>query len=260
MSENKPIYVSLTSIFQKQDVLLETLRSMLVQTVMPTKIFLFLSKNPYLLDSGFPNKQITNTYLKHFLEKHSYIINVIWVGNKGPYRKLIPILRKKWTEDCIIITIDDDTVYDNRLIENLVNDYKKHNCVINYRGFTPKIDKIDKLKYVKTSFFKNKCLYNFPTGKGGVLYTPAFFHKTHNLIFNKDIYLNKCKTADDVWFMLVRVANNVECYLDNNKPFMKKDNNCNALSLFGNYNNKNNKNTQQIQETIQRLKEMQYFL
>ena len=255
---NKPVYISLTSIFQRQHLVLRTLESIVKQTTLPSKIFLFLSKKPHLLDAGFKDKLLTNNNLKIFLHKYSHLINVVWVKNIGPYRKLIPLLKKKWDEDCIIITIDDDTEYDNKLIENLVNDYKEHNCVINYRGFSPKISKIEELEYKKDKYLMNKHLFNFPTGKGGILYTPSFFHKTKELIFNKDIYLKKCETADDVWFMLVRVANNVSCFLDN-KPFMKKDNNCNSLSLFSNYNNNNNKNTEIIKKTLKALKEKGYF-
>ena len=255
---NKPVYVSVTSIFQKQHLLLETLKSIIKQTVLPSKIYLFLSKKPYLLDEGFKKKIITNVLLKNFINKYSSIINLVWVKNEGPFRKLLPLLKNKWKEDCIIITVDDDTVYDNKLVENLINDYKKHNCVINYRGFTPKINKIDEFEYNKERTIIHKNLFNFPTGKGGVLYTPSFFHNTRDLIFNKEIYLNKCKTGDDIWFMLLRVANNVECYIDN-KKYMKKDNNCSSLSLFTNYNNKNNKNTEQIKDTIHYLKSLGYF-
>ena len=57
--------------------------------------------------------------------------------NTGPYRKLLPLLKDKWDEDCIIITLDDDVIYYTKLIKNLVNDYNKHKCSIGYRGFTP---------------------------------------------------------------------------------------------------------------------------
>ena len=70
------------------------------------------------------------------------IFQIRWVENEGPYRKLIPLLKEKWDEDCVIITIDDDTFYDNKLIENYLNDYEKYNCCISYRGFTFKMEDI----------------------------------------------------------------------------------------------------------------------
>ena len=97
---NKPVYVSVTSIFQKQHLLLETLKSIIKQTVLPSKIYLFLSKKPYLLDEGFKKKIITNVLLKNFINKYSSIINLVWVKNEGPFRKLLPLLKNKWKEDC----------------------------------------------------------------------------------------------------------------------------------------------------------------
>ena len=234
------IYVSLTSIFQKQDTLLLTLKSIYEQTLKPNKIFIYLSDEPFLLDVGFINKNITNKDLENYLNENSYIFELNWVKNTGPYRKLLPLLKKKWDEDCIIITVDDDVIYDNNLIYNLFEDYKKYNCVINYRGFTPKIISLDKFNYFSR---KNppieKHLYNFPTGIAGVLYHPKFFHKTDDLIFNDEIYLKNLPTADDIWFYLVRICNNIDCFIKDYN-FMIKNITNKDISLYKNYNNNNN--------------------
>ena len=42
---------------------------------------------------------------------------------------------------------DYDTIYDKNLLTNLVTDYEKYKCVINYRGFTPKINKFEDFDY-----------------------------------------------------------------------------------------------------------------
>ena len=81
------------------------------QTRLPDKICLYLSEEPYLLDDGFKDKKITNSELLKYINDNS-IIDIKWVKNIGPYRKLLPLLKDKWDEDCIIITIDDDTIYD----------------------------------------------------------------------------------------------------------------------------------------------------
>ena len=170
--------------------------------------------------------------------------------NEGPYRKLIPLLKEKWEEDCIIITIDDDTIYDKRLIENMVNDYNKYNCVINYRGFTPKMDNFCEFDYETRDKLCHLHLFNFCTGKGGILYKPEFFHKTKELIFNKGIYLNKCKTNDDIWFYILRVMNNIKAYVDK-KKYMTGD--LQTKGLYLNYNMKNNNNTRLFKETMEEL-------
>ena len=110
----------------------KTLQSIITQTIRPDKIFLNLSEEPYLLDDGFKDKKITDSNLLNLIYENP-IIDIKWVKNTGPYRKLLPVLKDKWDEDCIIITIDDDTIYHDNLIENLVNDYNKYKCVVGLR-------------------------------------------------------------------------------------------------------------------------------
>ena len=228
--------------------MVQTLDSLLKQTLKPDKILLYLSSEAYLADIGFKDCNITDPGLLGILDKG---IDVIFTENIGPYRKLLPTLKDKWEEDCVIITVDDDTVYHPRLIENLVNDYHTYDCVINYRGFTPDIDKIEELNYDRRGNIVNRHLFNFPTGKGGILYHPKFFYGTDNLIFDKSLFTICCPTADDVWFMLIRVLNKVECYIDN-KPYMIKDNTQYDTGLCMTFNN--NKNNHHIANTLCILK------
>jgi hypothetical protein len=244
-----PVYVSLTSIFSKQSLLVKTLKSIIIQTRLPNKIFLYLSENSYLLDEGFRNKMITCCELSNFLKIYKNLIEICWVDNNGPYRKLLPLLKEKWNEDCIIITIDDDTVYNKNLIKKMVNDYIEHKCVVNYRGFSPLLDSsnnLDSFDYNKkririSGIPKNgyKDLYNFPTGVAGILYKPSFFHKTDDLIFNKEIYLKTCNKCDDVWFYLIRIKNNVECFLRFDSFSTENLSNSGLFLTFNKYDNNN---------------------
>lgn len=250
-----PVYISLTSIFKNQEILLQTLQSIVKQSKIPDKIFLYLSEDPYILDDGFKDKKITNSNLLKLINDNS-MINISWVKNTGPYRKLLPILKDKWEEDCIIITIDDDTIYENDLIKNLVNDYYEHKCVVGYRGFTPKFDKLEHFDYEKRDKLQNLSLYNFLTGKGGVLYKPEFFHKTKDLIFNDKIYSDTCDKQDDIWFYIVRILNDIKCYTTL-KEWHTKD--ISAIGLYSVFNSKNNNNTLSFTKTIQKLKELHYM-
>lgn len=249
-----PIYISLTSIFKNQDILLQTLQSIMKQTRLPDKIFLYLSEQSYILDTGFKDKKITNLNLLKFINDNP-IINIKWIKNTGSYRKLLPLLKDKWNDDCIIITIDDDTVYDTNLIHNLVNDYNNHKCIIGYRGFTPFFDKIENFDYSKHDKLQNLSSYNFLTGKGGILYKPQFFYKTKDLIFDDKIYLATCSTCDDIWFYIIRLLNNVKCYI-NTKKYCIKDLPNNGL--FANFNRKDNTNTKSFKNTFKKLKELGY--
>ena len=254
-----PVYVSLTSIFQNQDILVSTLVSILKQTVKPNKIFLYLSEEKYLLDNGFSGKRITDASLVNLLESNS-LIEIKWVKNIGPYRKLLPLLKEKWNEDCIIITIDDDTYYTTDLIEKTLKVHKSNdNCIIGSRGFTPRLhnDDLKSFEYeVRQKENQSLSLYNFLTGKGGILYKPSFFHKTGDLIFNEKIFLKTNPTNDDLWFYAVRILNDVSCFL---LPCSTWSKDFSRSGLFVQFNNKNNFNTINFRKLYHVLKSLSYF-
>ena len=102
---------------------------------------------------------------------------------------------------------------------------------------------------------QNLSLYNFSTGKGGILYKPEFFHKTGNLIFNHEIYSNVCPKQDDIWFYLIRILNNILCYTER-KNWQERD--ISSSGLWYTYNSKNNLNTRAFKNTIEKLKELGY--
>ena len=52
------------------------------------------------------------------------LINVKWVPNTGPYRKLIPMLRESRPTD-IIITADDDIFYGENWLPGLLKAYEQ---------------------------------------------------------------------------------------------------------------------------------------
>ena len=250
-STNIPIYVSLTSIFKNQDILLQTLTSIINQSKLPDKMYIYLSEQPSFFDNGFKDKKITNSNLLKLINDHP-IINILWGKDIGPYGKLLPILKQKWNEDCFIITIDDDTIYHKNLIENLVNDYNKQKCVISYRTFTQKFKTYDTFIYKNRHAHKQYIsLYNFATGKGGILYKPEFFHKTNDLIFNDKVFLKTCDKQDDIWFYIVRLLNNVEGYLGNEKWQIKDLTN---NGLHANFNT----NASSLKKTLKKIKELEY--
>jgi hypothetical protein len=254
LSDEIPVYISLTSIYNTQGYLFNTLQTVLTQSRKPDKIFLYLSEEPYILDDGFKNKEITHTGLVELLHNNS-LIDVRWVKNIGSFRKLLPLLKEKWEEDCFIITIDDDTLYHEDLIFNLLNDYNKYKCVIGYRGFTPHVKNIQHFDYSMRGPVKRLNLHNFLMGKGGILYKPQFFHNTGNLIFNDELYLKICNKQDDVWFYTVRILNKVECFVGT-KTWETKP--CSSNGLFDHFNIYGNMNTTVFRKLFRRLSDMGY--
>jgi len=255
------IYISLTSIYQKQDLLLSTLKSITEQTLLPTKCFIYLSSEPYLIDSGFENKSL-NQNLVDFISKNN-LFQICWCENIGPYRKLLPLLKDKWDEDCLILTMDDDIYYHKKIIEQLVSDYRKYKCCIAYRGFTPKnVDNVNlkTLTYEKGPIPCRKHLYNFANGGVGTVHHPSFYHKTGDLIFNLEYIKKLCRTSDDIWYYICRIVNNVETVLNLEYQNYLQFNmyNHDKTALCQNYNFLNNTNEKNLRKVCNKFIELNY--
>jgi len=124
-----------------------------------------------------------------------------------------------------------------------------------YGRFTQSFDNLENFDYLKRVKLQHLSLYNFFTGKGGILYKPQFFHKTHDLIFNDKIYLDTCPTGDDIWFYIVRLLNNVKGYLVN-KKWLVKD--LTRRGLYSKFNKHNSTNISSFKNTFEKLKELEY--
>jgi len=104
LTSNVPVYVSMTSIGKRSGGCIKMIISLLKGTVVPTHIYLFLSSDHYLIDSGLKPEDLSPD-LKLLAKTNSDKFSIVFTGNIGPHRKLLPLLAEKWTEDCIIITV-----------------------------------------------------------------------------------------------------------------------------------------------------------
>jgi len=165
------------------------IESLLQQTVKPNKIILWLANDEFD-DENIPEK--LRRLKKRGLEIEYY-------KDIRQYKKIIPVL-EKYPED-IIITVDDDVIYQDDLVENLMNSYKKDPQSIHFcRGHRMKLDETGKL--LKYKDWQHRIAYegtdilNFPTGVGGVLYPP---HSLHTDVTRADLFMNLAPTSDDIW-------------------------------------------------------------
>jgi predicted O-methyltransferase YrrM len=224
------VYVSMTTIFQRQRQCAQALLSLTQQTLQPKQIYVFVSEKPYLLDKGIRRYCLDPT-LSEVVMKYPQIV-VEWVENEGPYRKLLPFLKKFWQkENCVVITCDDDVVYKKNFIETAICLWKEKACCIGFEG--SRIH--SSLQY--NSFISAKGtqdLWNLATGVGGVLYEPKWF--TNKAIFDwKDYPYN-----DDLWFTPWRISANIPCYIhletSIDRSFSQKE----KQSLWTAYNSEKN--------------------
>lgn len=229
------INVSLTSIYDNRDRLKHTIDSLLNQTMKVDAIYVYLSEKPYLLDKGFKNVPL---WLAELIDSNK--VNVRFVENTGPYRKLLPLLEEKWNSDEIIITVDDDTVYSPKLVETMVNTYEETGACVGCRVFY--VTNITEFILIHS---KAADVHNFHTGKGAVLYHPSMFkNKTHPKfptgILSKG-YLMLCSTNDDIWFNIWRMYNDVPC-VSLHIDYMTRDMTNKNFALYHVYNEKENRN------------------
>jgi hypothetical protein len=207
----QPVYVSLTTMASRMHKVNRTIINLINARIIPTKIYLFISKEPYLLDTGV--QQIPDALL--CLVAQGYL-QIIFTENLGPHRKLLPALRRHWGQDVFIATVDDDMHRDQGYI--ILYQLMKH-YVLGGSGDrivalrTRRIGFCRELPYKITRYYSwpVQLTYNrqemliMPTGTGGILYKPSYFHK---VIFHKALRY-ATGTADDLMFRLATLANSI---------------------------------------------------
>lgn len=164
------------------------------------------------------------------------------------YTKLIPAL--KHYPDAIIITVDDDMIYDFDLIERLVKSYVSSPCNIHacrVHSMTFDINS-NLLPYSKWDWCKSTThKRHFLTGVGGVLYPPGSLNPE---IFNECVFSKICPTADDVWFTAMAKLNGTQILKVDTRSINGEDYTCNQnvqdMGLINTNLGQNGKNDEQI--------------
>jgi hypothetical protein len=130
-----PVYISLATISSRISIVHKTILSILNGTVVPTHVYLFISREPFLIDQGIPLDAIPEELS---MLCSSYPVSIIYTKNIGPHRKLLPLLKreKRNKNDVVIVSGDDDRQYPQQFLLNLVTYYLASNkaAVISYRA------------------------------------------------------------------------------------------------------------------------------
>lgn len=193
-----PLIVSLTSYPARIPYIKYTLYTLLTQTLKPHKLILWLAQDEFAHQS-LPQDLLAFT--KHGLEIH-------WCSpNTKAYNKLIPTL--KAFPDSLIVTADDDVLYDKHWLTKLYRAYEENPAYIHcHRAHRIVFDAQDSiLPYTQWEFEISGESYspsflNFLTGVGGVLYPPNSLHQD---ILSQEGFSSLCPNADDIWFWAMAV-------------------------------------------------------
>ena len=201
--------ISLTSISSRLDLLGRTLRILLNQTMKPSGIYVYLSKEGYGLDEGC--KELPKDLKLLFATEP--LLHLRWVENTGPYRKLLPFAKE--FPDTPVLVLDDDTKYVPTLVETAWKLWQEHMCCIAFRATifdssTP---------YMSwPSATDKKAVTLFTKGNGGVVYHTAWFQDLR--IQDSTIFLKVAPLADDVWFNAWRIKQEIPCYCSPEASFI----------------------------------------
>lgn len=197
------IIASLTTYPARINAVHLTIESILNQTLKADEVVLWLAKDEFTNILDLPEE------LKTLTKKG---LTIKWCDqNFKSFNKLIHSL-KEYHED-IIITFDDDMIYDKDCIKLLYEGYKKYPQYIQCHRALRIICKDKKIlpyndwvweiksKDTKPSFT------NFFTGVSGVLYPP---HSLHKDVLKDEIFLKLCPREDDMWFWAMAVMNDTK--------------------------------------------------
>ena len=202
-SDTKQIIVSLTSFPEAIPYAIQSIKSVLNGVVLPDKIML------YLTASQFPDKTIPSDLEQ--LTKNPLFEIRFYNENIRSYTKLIPALND-FPND-IIVTIDDDILYNPKMLQGLLRLHKKYpeaiigHRVRHYKPNTPyrSWKRYKEHRYILKSLKPR--FINIQTGVGGVLYPPK---SLDNKMLDSDTFMKLAPTVDDIWFWAAAVSNNTK--------------------------------------------------
>ena len=188
------IIISLTSYPARIRYVSQTLNRLMNQTVKPDRIILWLSKEQ------FPEGERNLPFRLHEMKKRG--LQIEWCEKDiKAYKKLIPALERY--PEAIIITVDDDLVYDVDLIENLIDCHVMYPTAI-IASRVHKIKFLDNGAIAAYSEWEKEISTDawvprqdlFVTGGAGTLFPPHIFNDE---VFNSEVFQKECPYADDIW-------------------------------------------------------------
>lgn len=231
-SADRRIVVSFTSFPARINNVWQVVECMLKQTLTPSKIILWLSKE------DFPQKRDLPESL---LERENNIFEIRMVeGNIRSHKKYY-YASLEYANDLLFL-IDDDIYYPTHIIERSLAEYEKHpqSVICNY-GCQIAFDNTGKhLSYNMWGPIQKEGSVFFGSG-GGTLFKPSELYKD---LSNKELALSLTPTADDVWLNTMARLCKIPVYAVSN-PILLPILNMNNINLTA-VNNGMNQNDVQI--------------
>lgn len=215
------VIISLTSFPARMKSLPLVLESLLRQTVKADRIILWLA------DVQYPDKDSVSEKLKKFIDRG---IEVRYCEDLRSHKKYYYTIKEN--PSALVITVDDDILYPENMLQRLLETYTKWpNCIITQRAHKMTFDSIGLQPYDKWNQLAKGCLgpdmYLCQTGGAGCLYPPGALDER---VFNISLIKQLCPLADDLWMKTMS-------YIKGTKVILTGKDNPEILDVIGNKNN-----------------------
>lgn len=202
--QRKRVIVSLTSYPKRIHCVDKVIKTMLIQTMKPDRILLWLAENEF-------NNRIDDLP-NELVELCDYGLEIRWCNDVKSHKKYLYAMREY--PDCCIITIDDDTFYFPDTVEVLYKSFLRHpqavSCLRANRitfDVRKRINPYSRWVLNEQEFVDIPLMDLMAVGVGGVLYPPGCIEKQF-LDENKIIEL--CLCQDDIWLKFAQIHSGVK--------------------------------------------------
>jgi len=200
------VVVSLTTIPNRINKILPTLKSLTDQTVSPTVIYLAIPEH---------SKRENKPYIiPNFISECKNITIISSAMDYGPITKLLPaLIKEKKSPNTIIIAVDDDNIYPKNFVETFCNEHLKNPkqaLTLCGRNLTSDLKWPINQKSLKGTYIKTPTPIEIAMGCGGIMVKPEFFEDNFTLYSNvpeEAIYV------DDIWINGHLAKNKVQRYV-----------------------------------------------
>ena len=198
------VIVSLTTYPKRMRTLPLVLESIFHQSVAPTRVILWLADNLYTDKS-----RVTND-LKNFINRG---LEIRFCEDLRAHKKYYYTMKEY--PKALVITVDDDILYPEDMIEKLLATYRDHpDCIVTCRAHEMRFKDGKPVPYSQWNMLAKNCkgpsLSLCATGGAGCLYPPGCLSEH---VFDKDVFSEICFYADDLWMKCMSFLNKTKVVL-----------------------------------------------